>query len=194
MLSKLLPAQLKPGAFALMVVMAATRIHHFGDTVSLPDASLAVFFLGGLWFGGITLFIALLLEAGLLDYVAISHFGVSDYCVSPAYVFLIPCYAALWFGGRYCKQFSDRKASHLALHFGILVASVSVAFLISNGSFYLLSGRYPDNNWVEYSSRVMMYYPPYLKYTLIYSAGLFGLVQFFKQLTTSTPESELPKA
>lgn len=194
MLSKLLPAQLKPGAFALMLVMAATRMHHFGDVISLPDASRAVFFLAGLWFGGLTLFIALLLEAGLLDYIAITHLGVSDYCVSPAYVFLIPCYAALWYGGQYCKRFSDRQLPHLAIQFGILVVSVSVAFLISNGSFYLLSGRYPDNNWAEYTSRVMMYYPPYLKYTLIYSIGLFGLVQLFKQLAAMVSAKELPKA
>lgn len=192
MLSKLLPAQLKPGAFVLMVVMAATRIHHFGDTILLPDASLAVFFLGGLWFGGIALFVALLIEAGLLDYIAISHFGVSDYCVSPAYAFLIPAYAALWFGGRYCQRLSERKASHMALQFVILLSSVSVAFLISNGSFYLLSGRYPDSNWAEYISRVMMYYPPYLKYAVIYAVSIYGLTRLFRQLKSSLKEQELP--
>ncbi len=193
MLSKLLPSQLKPGAFALMVVMAATRIHHFGDTISLPDASLAVFFLGGLWFGGLSLFAALLIEAGLLDYIAISHFGVSDYCVSPAYVFLIPTYAALWFGGRYCARFSDRQSSHLALQFAVLIASVSLAFLISNGSFYLLSGRYPDNNWSEYISRVMMYFPPYLTYAVVYAVSLFGISRLFKQFATAA-EGKLPNA
>jgi 4-amino-4-deoxy-L-arabinose transferase-like glycosyltransferase len=32
----------------LALVMLATRFHHFGSTVNLPDASLAVFFLLGL--------------------------------------------------------------------------------------------------------------------------------------------------
>lgn len=194
MLSKLLPAQLKPGAFALMLLMAATRIHHYGGPVSLPDASVAIFFLSGLWFGGITLFVALLVEAAVLDYIAIGHLGVSGYCVSPAYVFLIATYGAVWFGGQFCKRLSDSKASHLAAKFGILVASVSLGFLISNGSFYLLSGKYPDNNWAEYITRVMMYYPPYLKYALIYVVGIYSVSRLFKLLAAAATEKELPKA
>ncbi|WP_084191025.1 hypothetical protein [Methylomarinum vadi] len=194
MLSKLLPAQLKPGAFALMVVMAATRIHHYGGPVSLPDASVAVFFLSGLWFGGITLFVALLVEAAVLDYIAIGHLGVSGYCVSPAYVFLIATYGAVWFGGQYCKRFTGHNASHLAIKFAILIASVSMGFLISNGSFYLLSGRYPDSNWAEYINRVMMYYPPYLKYAVVYVLGIYGVSRLFKLLAATATEKESPKA
>src|SRR5690606_27401011 len=32
---------------ALMLLMAATRFHHLGSALHLPDASLAVFFIGG---------------------------------------------------------------------------------------------------------------------------------------------------
>lgn len=67
-------AQLLAG-FALAGLMAATRFNHFGSPVSLPDASLAVFWLAGLylrpyWFA---LFIV---EAGLLDWASIAG-GVS---------------------------------------------------------------------------------------------------------------------
>ena len=189
MLNKILPAQLKPGAFALMALMAATRFHHFGDIISLPDASLAVFFLGGLWFGGLALFIALLVEAGLIDYLAITQFGVSDFCISQAYVFLIPTYAAVWFGGRYSRTFS-----HQVSQFASLVVSVSLAFLISNGSFYLLSGRYPDSSWAEYTARFMRYYPPYLQYTVIYVVAIYALTQLYKQATALAAEKQLPKA
>ena len=191
MLNTLLPAQLKPGAFALMIIMAATRIHHFGDAISLPDASVAAFFLGGLWYGGMTLFCALLLEAGLLDYVAIGHFGVSDYCVSAAYVFLIPTYAAVWFGGRFCSRFSNQNGSHLAIQLAILLGSVSLAFLISNGSFYLLSGRYAGNNWAEYTTGFLTYYPPYLKFAVIYAVSIYGLSRLFKQLAVSAKKGAI---
>ena len=33
---------------ALILLMAATRYNHFGSSLALPDASYAVFFLGGL--------------------------------------------------------------------------------------------------------------------------------------------------
>ncbi len=190
MLSKLLPAHLKPGAFALMAIMAATRIHHFGDAVSLPDASLALFFLGGMWYGGIALFSAMLIEAGILDYIAISRFGVSDFCISPAYVFLLPTYAATWFGGLYCRRFSGFTAAHIASGFGVLIASVSVAFLLSNGSFFLLSGEFADLNWAEYGRQFWQYYPSYLKYTVVYAASFQAMRLLFLKLTAPTNAKE----
>jgi len=175
--------QIKPGIIFLILLMGATRFQHFGGTFSLPDASLAVFFLAGLWFSGKSLFGILLLEAGLIDYIAITQFSVSDYCISPAYVFLIPTYAALWFGGRYCAKISNQSLKHLPTQLVILLVCTSVAFLISNGSFYLLSDKIPDINWAEYTSRVMQYYPPYLNYCIFYVALIYGMKQLLSQIT-----------
>jgi len=91
---------------ALAALMAATRFNHFGSAVSLPDASYAVFFLGGLYLTrsasmSVAAFIALILEAGWIDYYATSVQGVADWCMSPAYWFLIPTYASLWLVGRW---------------------------------------------------------------------------------------------
>jgi hypothetical protein len=74
----------------LVALMALTRVHHFGDAFSLPDASLAVFFLAGMSVSSFSFLGFLLLEAGVIDYVAITQFNVNDFCVSAAYVFLIP--------------------------------------------------------------------------------------------------------
>jgi len=166
----------KPGAVALMALMAATRFHHFGTSFVLPDASLAIFFLAGLWLGGRYLFAVLLAEAGLIDYLAITKLGVSDFCVSQAYMFLIPTYAAMWLGGKWCRQFKSMTAVNLAKQFAALVVATSSAFLISNGSFYLLSGRYPDGNWGQYIERFAMYYPAYLSATLLYGIVIFAAV------------------
>ena len=171
-----------PGAAALMLLMAATRSDHFGSAFSFPDASLAVFFLAGLWLGGRYLFIALLLEAGLIDYVAITQFSVSDFCVSPAYVFLIPAYAAMWLAGHWCRKFSTWTIASLTQQFAALMLATSSAFLISNGSFYLLSGRYGNASWEEYIERFALYYPPYLTSTLVYGVLIFGLVSAVKAL------------
>ncbi len=123
---------------ALIGLMLATRFHHFGDSISLADASLAAFFLAGLWVGGWKFFALLLIEAGLIDYVSISQFSVSDYCISPAYLFLIPTYASLWLAGRYCARFKTLQPTELMIQFGMLFAATTIAFTISNGSFYLL--------------------------------------------------------
>ncbi|PPD29851.1 MAG: hypothetical protein CTY19_16765 [Methylomonas sp.] len=179
-----LPAlTVKPGAVALMALMAATRFHHFGTSFALPDASLAIFFLAGLYLGGGYLFAVLLLEAGLIDYLAITKLGVSDFCVSNAYGFLIPTYAAMWLGGTWCRQFENLKLSTLAKRFAALVVATSSAFLMSNGSFYWLSGRYPDPNWTQYLERFANYYPAYMGNTLLYVVVIFAAVNIFKSLS-----------
>ena len=173
----------------LTVLIAATRFHHFGSVNFLPDASLAVFFLAGfyllnkpvsmpiaerqagivLFFSGLAIFSLLIIEAGLIDYVAINNGGVSDWCITPAYLFLIPTYAVMFFAGKWCAQYQLlSKAGMGRIAAGLLLAT-SIAFIISNGSFYLFSGRYAEMNGLEYGGRVSAYYLPYLAYTMLYS-------------------------
>ncbi|MGY6274453.1 hypothetical protein [Methylomonas sp. MgM2] len=172
----------KPGAVALMALMASTRFHHFGTPFALPDASLAVFFLAGLWLGGRYLFAALLVEAGIIDYLAITQFGVSDFCVTQAYVFLIPTYAAMWLGGKWCRRNGESTIDGLLRQFGVLVAATSAAFLISNGSFYWLSGRYEATQWDQYIERFAQYYPPYLTGAVLYVIVIYAAVNAAKAL------------
>jgi hypothetical protein len=158
-----------PAAIALALVMAATRYHHFGDALHLPDASLAVFFLAGVLASPLAVFPILLLEAGVIDLLAISVGDVSDYCVSPAYWFLIPTYGALWLAGRWHGAHHEARWNALPPLYTTLFVSVGVAFLISNGSFYAFSGRFPEMGLAEYAALVARYYPPY-------ALGAFGYV------------------
>lgn len=154
----------------LIVLMAATRMHHFGSALHLPDASLAVFLLAGSLVASPLLFGALLVEAAGLDYLAITQLGVSDYCVTPAYWFLIPTYGVLWFAGRYYARIHQHGLRGLVMFAGLSVVALNLAFLISNGSFYLFSGRYTDMGAVEYGSHMMPIYLPYLTSGLFYLA------------------------
>lgn len=167
-------------AVLLALLMAATRSHHFGSVISLPDASLAVFFLAGFYLAGLRAlsllaFAVLLLEAGGIDYYAITYRGVSDWCVSPAYWFLIPTYGAMMWAGRWFAVHAQNTVRSLGLFAAASFISTSAAFLISNGSFYLFSGRYPDLSVAQYIERVAKYYPPYLGTSLMY-LGLALLV------------------
>lgn len=166
----------RPGIFAaLALLMAATRGSHSGSSIALPDATLAVFLLAGFFIPRFTLaallaFVFMLLEAVGLDYYAIVYRGVSDWCVSPAYWFLIPTYATMWLAGRWFAARQQNTWSSLALFCGMSWLATTVAFLISNGSFYLLSGRFPEMNVAEYAGRVARYYPSYLSGSLMYLA------------------------
>ena len=154
----------------LAVLMAATRMHHFAFP---PDASLAVFLLAGFLVQNRLFFGALLIEAGLLDYFAISHMGVSDYCFTPAYWFLIPTYAVLWYAGRSAR--AHREKPWLMAVTSLF--AVSVAFLISNFSFYLFSGNYGSMSLATYALRIAHYYLPYVSSAAIYLIPAF-ILQF----------------
>lgn len=161
---------------ALMLAMALTRFNHFGSSVALPDASLAVFFLGGLYlarFSGATaVFVGLLAEAALVDYYAITVHGTSDWCVTPAYGFLALAYAAMWFAGRWVVARYNFTSRGLLGLFATVAAASTAAFMISNVSFYLFSGRYAEMSVAEYASRVAQYWGSYVAVALLYVAGV----------------------
>ena len=151
----------------LAALMAATRDHHFGSALHLPDASLAIFLLAGFYLPRWA-FPVLLIEAGLADYLAINYGGVSGWCFSPAYWFLIPTYFALWFGGRFYArryQFSLRSLAEFA---GIAFAATTMAFLISNISFYLFAGYFADISMAQYAVQLTGYFPQYLQGAFLY--------------------------
>ncbi len=158
----------------LIIAMALTRFHHFGSSVALPDASLAVFFLGGLYLvrfsGALTVFVVLLAEAAFVDYYAITVQGTSDWCVTPAYGFLALAYAAMWFAGRWVAARYSFTGKGLLSVFATVVAASTAAFAISNVSFFLFSGRFAEMSALEYSSRVAQYWDSYVVAALLYVA------------------------
>ncbi|MFZ2541961.1 MAG: hypothetical protein WAW75_09355 [Gallionella sp.] len=174
---------------ALAVLMAATRFDHFGSAVALPDASLAVFFLGGLYLdrsarASIAAYVALIFLAGLIDYYATSIQGISDWCFTPAYWFLIPTYGSLWLVGRW---FAPRltKEGHTMSGKGLVALALaawavcSFAFMFSNATFYLFSEHFSDMSAAEYASRVAQYYGSYVSVALLYIACAVALHMAF---------------
>ncbi len=165
-------------AFLLLAaLMAATRVHHFA---SIPDASWAVFFAAGFYLKKQWrwAFPALMAIAVLADWYVIHNAGMDfwrHYCVSAAYWFLVPTHAALWLGGAWLARRKARRWETMAALAAALLASVSLAYLISNGSFYWLS-----DSWLAGRERsiegwllnLSHWYLPYLKTTAMYVAGM----------------------
>jgi peptidoglycan/LPS O-acetylase OafA/YrhL len=162
-------------ACALGALMAATRFHHFGSALQLPDASLAVFFLGGLYLRRTLAFGAYAGLGALVDYMTIAHVGVSDWCVTPAYAFLLPTYACLWWAGVWCAKHERRDWRRYPRLAGALLVATVFAFLISNASFYGLSNYFGELSLAEYAARVARYFPPYLASTVAYVTAAMAL-------------------
>lgn len=157
-------------AVVLMLLMIVTRGQHFASINALPSASWAVFFLAGLYLSRPFWFPVLLLLAAALDFAAITWAGVSSYCVSPAYGFLVPAYGALWLAGRwYAQQHQFAWTTILPLAFSV-AAAAAVATTFSSGGFYFFSGRYVDPTLAEFGLRFVKYFPKYLSSLSFYVA------------------------
>jgi len=162
-----------PAILALLALMTLTRLYHFGSAWSLPDATLAVFFLAGWYVSNRVWLAGLLVAAGLLDYLAINQFNVSDWCLSPAYIFLIPTYSVMWLAGRYGAKVTMSGKRELAVFVGLAAVVATLAFIISNGSFYFFSGRYAELPAADYALAVATHFPAYLGTAMAYAlAGL----------------------
>lgn len=157
---------------ALMSLMALTRFNHFGSSAMLPDASYAVFFLGGLFLGrlrnGFAILTLLLVEAAIVDYFATTFLGVSAWCVTPAYGFLAFSYAGLWYVARWYAPRHDLSVQGLLGLFAAAITASSLAFVVANVSFYMLAGYFGNMSAAEYATRVAQYYGSYVEVALFY--------------------------
>jgi len=154
--------------------MAATRFGgHLGTAWSPPDASWAVFFLAGFyltreWRWAL---LALLVEAVAIDFAAIRFYGISDYCVTAAYWFILPAYCALWLGGAWLRHGYGRLPRDLGRLVLGLGLSVSLCFLLTEGSFYWLGERVRRPNVAGWWSNFQAWYG----YFMAVTAGYVGL-------------------
>jgi hypothetical protein len=155
--------------FALLMI--ATRFGHFGTTIHLPDMSMAVFFLGGLYLRRHLAFVFFVLLAVVLDWASISYAGVSDFCVTAAYAFLPLAYAVLWYAGRWYAARLGAGPRSLAGAFAVALVAASLSFAVSNGSFYWLGGRYAEPHMSEYLSRLWQWGPLFVRTTMFYVAA-----------------------
>ena len=163
-------------AIGLIAVIFLTRTQHFGSSVYLPDATLAVLFLGGLLIprtGWLTLAI---IAAFTMDAYALGWRGISDYCMSLGYWGLIPTYALVWGAGRWLAKRQDSFALMPYTVFGWIAASL--AFVVSNAFWYSFSDKVSTMPVVEFSQRVAQYYTPYVSYTLMYLGVAWVIYRF----------------
>lgn len=171
---------------ALALLMAATRLNHFG---MVPDASWAVFFLGGfyLWSHTRWAFPALMVLAVAVDYAVITGGGASfwsHYCVSPGYWMLLPAHFALWAAGAGLRHFGREKPlRQLAGLAPALLLGVAACHLFAQGGFYWLASAVAEPTLAGWATNYGHWFMPYLGTTALYVGlalpvhALAGLMQ-----------------
>jgi len=174
-------------SFGLLALLIGTRSQfvvehlHFAPAFRAPDATLAVFFLAGLWIASAPFTIVLLGAAALADQIAFAG-GVPDWCLTAAYVCLIPAYLVMWFAGRYCRGVDLMSPAGAAKLVGALVVGCFIEFVISSGSFFLWSGYFPTMSASEYWSKTIGYYPSYLGWAAVYIAAALAVASVVRSL------------
>jgi len=136
-----------------------------------------VFFLAGLYLPGAAAFGLLFGLAVAIDYLATQQFGVSSYCISAAYPFLLPAYASLWAGGAWLRRsgrgLRPRDAGWAA---AALLLTASLCFALSDGSFYWLGSHPAAPNLSGWAAGFAQWYPRFLWVPFVY-VSLAAVVQ-----------------
>ncbi|WP_242112993.1 hypothetical protein [Luteimonas aquatica] len=155
----------------LVLLMGATRTHYLSHFAPVPDASWAVFFIGGFYLRAWArwAFPLLMALAVAIDWMVISSQGIGfweHYCMSAAYWFLIPAHLAMWLGGTWLRRgyhgASLGALGRLAL--GVVAATV-VCHLLAQGSFYWISRNVADPTFAGWWRNYTEWLLPYLQGT-----------------------------
>lgn len=155
--------------YSLLLLLAlgleATRVSHFGTSALLPDASLAVFLLGGMLLGGWQCFALLCAAAFGADVLSAQTAEEAGWCLTPAYWGLVPTYGTLWLAGRWLGRQGEPSFVRDA---GVSVAAIALAFVISNLTWYAFSGTVTNMGGADFSLAVLKYFPSYLGSAMLY--------------------------
>ncbi len=172
----------------LVSLLTVTRGHHFANLSHLPGASWSVFFLAGIYLRSWRVLLLLITLAGMLDYVAITYEGVSNFCVSPGYVMLLPAYTSLWLAGYwYAKYYRFEIRTLLTLTIAVL-AGASLCELFSSGGFYVFSGHFEETTLAEFGVRLAKYFPNYLQSMAFYVSIAAVVHWIFMLVSDSTKQ------
>jgi len=167
-------------AAVITFFMLLTRGSHVLTTVSLPDTSLALFLLGGLYLRKGVWFVTLFVLAAIIDFGAAVLDPAQGFFLTNGYWGLIAAYGAMWLGGRWLA--SRRDAFALLPYAATSLITTIIAFVISTQTYYLFSGRFPNGGVMETMHYGWNYLPSYLGFTAIYFAMVWVVARVIRGL------------
>ena len=165
-------------AAVITFFMLLTRGSHVLTHVSLPDASLVLFLLGGLLLKRATWFVAFFILATVIDFGAAAFDPAQGFCLTNGYWGLIPAYGVMWLGGMWLSNMRLGKQKDVfapttnAMLAYVLVSlgSTFLAFIISTQTYYLFSGRFPAEGLIESMQHGWEYLPSWMGFSMMYFA------------------------
>jgi hypothetical protein len=167
-------------AVAIAFLMILTRGSHVLTSVALPDASLALLLIGGLYLRKAAWFTLFVVLATAIDFGAAAVDSLQAFCLTAGYWGMLPTYAVMWLAGLWLGKQSN---SLNALKFTLAsLVSTLAAFVISTQTYYLFSGRFPNSGILETMLYGWNYLPSFTGFTAMYLVGFWMLAKALPKL------------
>lgn len=172
-------------ATAIVFFMLLTRGSHVLTSFSLPDASLALFLVGGMCLGTdiksrLAWFAAFFSLATVIDFGAAAFDPAQGFCLTNGYWGLIPAYGAMWLGGTWLSKQQD--AFNAMPYVLVSLVTTLIAFVISTQTYYLFSGRFPANGLIESMLHGWEYLPSWMGFSMMYFAAVWFAVMALRNI------------
>jgi hypothetical protein len=153
---------------------------------ALPDASFALFLIGGVLLKKPKWFISFFTFSVLIDLVTLSLNNNYHIPINLGYLGLLPSYGLMWFFG---SRIANTKSFLKFTTFSIL--ATLIAFLISTQTYNLLSGTFPGITVKESILSGWEFLPQSLIYTISYLMAYWGIQSLFKRQFVSQKATAL---
>ena len=171
---------------ALFLLMCLTRGDHLLTPLSLPDASFALFLIGGMLLQKPRWFISLFILSVVIDLTTLSTNSAYQIPINFGYWGLLPSYGIMWFFG---SRIANTKSFLKFMTFGVI--STLITFVISTQTYNLLSGTFPDITIRESIQTGWEYLPQSFIYTMSYLLAYWGIHSLFKSQFVSQKATSL---
>ena len=172
-------------AAAIAFFMLLTRGSHTLTPFSLPDASVVLFLLGGLYLRRAAWFVAFFVLATIIDFGAAALDPIQGFCLTNGYWGLIPAYGVMWLGGMWLAKQNDVFAASLnamAPYALVSMFTTLIAFVISTQTYYLFSGRFPAQGLIESMRHGWEYLPSWMGFAAMYFAIVWLSVALWRSV------------
>jgi hypothetical protein len=167
-------------AAAFAFFMMLTRGSHTLTPFNLPDASVVLFLLGGCYLRRLGWFVAFFVLATLIDFGGAAFDPAQGFCLTNGYWGLIPAYGVMWLGGNWLARQQDAFAATRYASVSLLTSFA--AFVISTQTYYLFSGRFPNNGIFETMQFGWNYLPSWMGFSAMYFALAWLSVTFLRSI------------
>ncbi|MEQ1598990.1 MAG: hypothetical protein ABL880_06430 [Methylotenera sp.] len=169
-------------AAGIAFFMLLTRGSHTLTPFELPDASLALFLIGGLLLRRAGWFAAFFVLATVIDFGAAAFDPAQGFCLTNGYWGLIPAYGAMWLGGLYLSKKDAFANKNIVSYGAVSMLTTFVAFVISTQTYYLFSGRFPAKGLIESLQHGWNYLPSWMGFAAMYFAIIWLSVALWRSV------------